>query len=66
MPNAPKKQKGQNRVLTVHWTDGDLDRLSEVTQVDIEKAKAKWRKSVPKKYKKLLDAESVKNANPNN
>lgn len=49
-------------------TDDDLDRLSQVTPFDIEKAKIKWRERAPKKYKNLLDAKTdadVKDANAN-
>lgn len=41
----------------IHWTDEELDAMSEVTLEDIEAAKALWRAGAPKRFKKLLDAE---------
>jgi len=38
-------------------TDADLDRLSVIAPSEIEKAKVNWRRTVPAKYKNLLDAE---------
>ena len=41
----------------------ELDRVSQVTETDIAKAQAAWKKAVPSNFKNLLDAESVDNAN---
>ena len=38
-------------------TDKQLDKLSQVTEEDIEKAKQLWRKYAPPKFADLLDAE---------
>lgn len=40
-------------------TDAQLDQMSEVTQTDIEKAKAFWRNNAPAEFETLLDAEPV-------
>lgn len=44
----------------IRFSDEDLDQLSRVTPADIEKSKQAWKRTVPKEYKTLLDAESVK------
>ena len=40
-------------------TDNDLDRLAEVTDADIERARALWRQTAPDEFKTLLDAEET-------
>lgn len=41
-------------------TDEDLDRLSQVTPEDIEKAKSFWNEAASPKYKELLNAKKAK------
>ena len=60
-----KYDTGKARRLLVtekatRYSTVELTALADVTDVDIEKAKAAWRRSVPKKYKFLLDAKMIK------
>jgi hypothetical protein len=41
-------------------TDEDLDKLSQVTPEDIEKAKSFWQENASAKYKDLLNAKKLK------
>jgi hypothetical protein len=41
----------------IDWSEDDLDRLSEISQSDIESAQAWWRQHAPARYRRLLDAQ---------
>lgn len=55
LPNNKKVPLGKPLALT----DKQLDQLSKVTPLDIEKAKALWRNSAPSEFASLLDALTV-------
>jgi hypothetical protein len=57
-PNK-KKEKKVPLGKPLNLSDKQLDQLSKVTQVDIEKAKALWRNTVPAEFESLLDAQTV-------
>lgn len=40
----------------IDLTEDQLDKLSEISDADIEKAKILWRQSVDDEFKELLDA----------
>ena len=40
-------------------TDEELEKLSQVTPGDIEKAKVFWRQHVPDEFETLLDAQTI-------
>lgn len=40
-------------------TDAELDALAEITDDDIERARALWRRTVPPEFRDLLDAEYI-------
>ena len=40
-------------------TDHDLDRLAEITEDDIQRAKALWRRTAPPEFRNLLEAEET-------
>lgn len=44
----------------IPWTEADLDRLSEVTEEDKASAKAFWRRTAPRKLKRIVDAKKAK------
>jgi hypothetical protein len=54
-PTAKRVPLGQPLQLT----DEQLDQFAEVSQEDIEKAKAFWRNNAPPKFASLLDAETL-------
>jgi len=53
------KQKRVPKGKALRWSEEDLDRLSEITPGDIERAREHWRANVPPMYRNLLDAEMV-------
>lgn len=63
MPNQPQTTPPNKKTVPLgkplHLSDKDLDELSQVTPLDIEKAKALWRSSVDPEYRTLLDAQPV-------
>lgn len=52
MSDPPKKPLGK----AIHWTEEDLDRLSRVTDTDVDHAVQVWRDTAPPEYRDLLDA----------
>jgi hypothetical protein len=44
----------------IDWTEADLDRLSQVTEEDKASAKAFWRRTAPRKLKRIVDAKKAK------
>lgn len=55
----PKRKVPLGKALK--FTPKQLDELSTVTPADILKAQQFWKEHAPKRYKNLLDAESVDN-----
>lgn len=53
----PTRKRRRDRATI--YSDAELIALALVTPGDIEKAKAAWRKSVPPKYRNLLDAKVI-------
>lgn len=54
MTQPPQVVKPFGRAID--WTADQLDRLSEVTDADIEAASLHWQAYAPRPYKSLLDA----------
>lgn len=47
-------QKRKPRALT----DRDVERIAEITALDVQHARAAWTTDAPNPYKRLLDAEA--------
>jgi len=63
---AKSSIKPQKRVplgKPLRHTKKQLDELSKITPVDIERAQVLWRKYAPRKFKTLLDAQPVEDIN---
>lgn len=41
----------------IPWSEAALDRLTEITQTDIDRANVLWRDNAPRKFDGLLEAE---------
>lgn len=54
-PDTPEPPKARGKALC--RTDAELDQLSEVSQWDINQARALWEDKAPEEYKGLIEAE---------
>ena len=55
MADETPKPKGKPLSLT----DNDLEQLAKVTDADIERVAALWRRTAPDEFRNLLDAEET-------
>lgn len=56
-PTPPKvKPVGQ----PIEWSEADIERLANVTEEDKAAAKAFWRRTAPRKLKRIVDAKKSK------
>lgn len=62
--DSKKPARRRRRERATIYSDAELIALALVTPGDIEKAKASWRKSVPPKYRNLLDAKVIQPHEP--
>jgi hypothetical protein len=55
---SPKKKRASRGPAT-KFSTAELTEIAKVSAADIAKAKAFWRRSVPEKYRSLLDAKAT-------
>lgn len=58
-PKTSTNRKRRRRETVTKYSTAELTELAKVTPTDIEKAKAAWKRSVPRKYRNLLDAKAI-------
>ncbi len=47
---------GERAVQLMPWSDQDLDNLSQITEDDIDRAEAYWRRRLPQRLRDILSA----------
>lgn len=57
MPTDPPSEKPRARGKALPRSALDIDRLSEVTDADIARARKGWKRRAPEAFKGLIDAE---------
>ena len=50
---------GERPIALLPWSDRDLDQMSQISESDIRRADAYWKRYLPKRLRGLLDAKST-------
>jgi len=45
--------------MSIVWSEEDIERMSEITDEDIQSAAVMWRTNAPEEAKDILDAEAI-------